>query len=245
MGGYGTYRLAPAVPRPVRRATDVGPPGLGIWVPPGDPTAARDQHVPQLASLRNIPFLIWNAAGDELVPLPGPARRRDELRRPRLPLRFDLRTGRAPHARDPRPVPARGRVPRRRARSTATRAHVTYVAQPDDGLRRRRHVGRPRVLAVGHRAARRRRHAPLGTVDARSRGLRRRRPGAGRDADRRRRARPAATSARSRTRASRRPGARRRRQARADASRSPPRTSRTVTVAPGARASELRRRRCT
>jgi hypothetical protein len=29
------------------------------------------EHLRQLASLRNVPFLIWNAASDELVPYPG------------------------------------------------------------------------------------------------------------------------------------------------------------------------------
>jgi len=49
----------------------VGPPGLGIWVPPNDPVpgGAASNTNRMLASVRNIPFLIWNGAADELVPV--------------------------------------------------------------------------------------------------------------------------------------------------------------------------------
>ena len=39
MGGYGTYKLATQYPDLFAKGQPtVGPPGLGIWVPPGDPT---------------------------------------------------------------------------------------------------------------------------------------------------------------------------------------------------------------
>jgi hypothetical protein len=71
MGGYGTYKFATQFPdlfaagQPV-----VGPPALTAWSPP-EPVSS-DNTYDQLASLRNVPFLIWNASADELVPLPGP-----------------------------------------------------------------------------------------------------------------------------------------------------------------------------
>jgi dienelactone hydrolase len=74
MGGYGTYKFATQFPDLFARAQPtVGPPGLGIWVPPSPPTGGDASNSNrQLGSVRNIPFLIWDASADELVPLPGP-----------------------------------------------------------------------------------------------------------------------------------------------------------------------------
>ena len=75
MGGYGTYKLATQFPDLFAKGQPtVGPPGLGVWVPPNPPQPGGDRSLTfrQLASLRHIPFLIWNASGDQLVPLPGP-----------------------------------------------------------------------------------------------------------------------------------------------------------------------------
>ncbi len=47
MGGYGTYKLATQFPDLFAKGQPtVGPPGLGIWSPPADPSpaAAVDQH---------------------------------------------------------------------------------------------------------------------------------------------------------------------------------------------------------
>ena len=75
MGGYGTYKLATQFPDLFAKGQPtVGPPGLGVWAPPNPPQPGGDRSLTyrQLASLRHIPFLIWNASGDQLVPLPGP-----------------------------------------------------------------------------------------------------------------------------------------------------------------------------
>ena len=75
MGGYGTYKLATQFPDLFAKGQPtVGPPGLGVWAPPADPEpgGAQSNTFRQLASLRHIPFLIWNAAGDQLVPYAGP-----------------------------------------------------------------------------------------------------------------------------------------------------------------------------
>ena len=75
MGGYGTFKFATQFPDLFGKAqTTVGPPALGIWVPPGDPSGGVGSNTNRmLASVRNIPFLIWNAVSDELVPYPGAA----------------------------------------------------------------------------------------------------------------------------------------------------------------------------
>ena len=80
MGGYGTYKFATSFPDLFARAQPtVGPPGLGVWVPPGDPQpgGARSLTYRQLASVRHIPFLIWDASADELVPLAGAQQQAD------------------------------------------------------------------------------------------------------------------------------------------------------------------------
>lgn len=74
MGGYGTYKLAAQFPDLFARAQPtVGPPGLGIWIPPAPPQpGGPDSNTnAMVASLRNIPFLIWVETTDELVPYPG------------------------------------------------------------------------------------------------------------------------------------------------------------------------------
>jgi hypothetical protein len=74
MGGYGTYKFTSQFPDLFAKAQPtVGPPGLGIWVPPGEPQPGGNQSLTQrmLASVRNVPFLIWNETTDELVPIEG------------------------------------------------------------------------------------------------------------------------------------------------------------------------------
>jgi hypothetical protein len=74
MGGYGTYKFASQYPDLFARANPVvGPPGLGVWVPPGPPEPGGDASNTNrmLASVRNIPFMIWDGTVDELVPVAG------------------------------------------------------------------------------------------------------------------------------------------------------------------------------
>ncbi len=83
MGGYATYKFATQFPDLFAKAQPtVGPPGLGVWVPPADPQpgAARSLTARQLGSVRNIPFLIWNEASDELVPYAGVVAQVNQLR---------------------------------------------------------------------------------------------------------------------------------------------------------------------
>jgi hypothetical protein len=73
MGGYATYKFATQYPDLFAIAQPtVGPPAVGIWVPPNAPTGGDFSNTNRmLASLRNIPFLLWNSVNDELVPYPG------------------------------------------------------------------------------------------------------------------------------------------------------------------------------
>jgi hypothetical protein len=74
MGGYGTYKFTTQFPDLFARAQPtVGPPGLGIWVPPAPPEKGGEQSLTQrmLPSVRNVPFLIWDETTDELVPIAG------------------------------------------------------------------------------------------------------------------------------------------------------------------------------
>jgi hypothetical protein len=74
MGGYGTYKLTSQFPDLFAKAQPtVGPPGLGIWLPPGEPGPGGNRSLTQrmLPSVRNVPFLIWDETTDELVPISG------------------------------------------------------------------------------------------------------------------------------------------------------------------------------
>ncbi len=74
MGGYGTYKFATQYPDLFAKAQPVvGPPGLGVWVPPApvEPGGDSSNTNFMLPSVRNIPFLIWDAVTDELVPYAG------------------------------------------------------------------------------------------------------------------------------------------------------------------------------
>jgi hypothetical protein len=73
MGGYGTYKFTSQFPDLFAKAQPtVGPPALGIWLPPAEPTGGeRSLTQRMLASVRNVPFLMWNETSDELVPITG------------------------------------------------------------------------------------------------------------------------------------------------------------------------------
>lgn len=84
MGGHATYKFGTRYPDLFARAhAVVGPPALGIWAPPLEPTggdATNTYHL--LPGLRNIPIMMWVQAADELVPYSGTrtqAQRLDEL----------------------------------------------------------------------------------------------------------------------------------------------------------------------
>jgi len=93
MGGYATYKFATQFPDLFGKAQPtVGPPGLGVWVPPVPPTPGGTQSNTNtmLASLRNIPFLIWDGTEDELVPVLGAQTQADTFGSLGLQYEFDL-----------------------------------------------------------------------------------------------------------------------------------------------------------
>jgi hypothetical protein len=74
MGGYGTFKFATQFPDLFAKAQPtVGPPGLGVWAPPAPPEPGGDGSNTNrmLASVRNLPFLMWVMVSDELVPFAG------------------------------------------------------------------------------------------------------------------------------------------------------------------------------
>lgn len=81
MGGYGTYKFTSQFPDLFARAQPtVGPPGLGVWVPPAPPTGGEDSLTERmLPSVRNVPFLIWDETTDELVPIAGVLKQVEKL----------------------------------------------------------------------------------------------------------------------------------------------------------------------
>ena len=83
MGGYGTYKLGVEYPDLFGRAyTTVGPPGRGIWFPPGPPTSGEDTNTnPLLENVRWIPYMNWVQAADQLVPYVGPREQQQGLTR--------------------------------------------------------------------------------------------------------------------------------------------------------------------
>jgi pimeloyl-ACP methyl ester carboxylesterase len=73
MGGHGTFKFASRYPDLFAKAfTTVGPPALGIWAPPAEPTGGDSTNTYHLLEgLRNVPILMWVQAADELVPYTG------------------------------------------------------------------------------------------------------------------------------------------------------------------------------
>lgn len=174
MGGYGTYKFATQYPDLFARAQPtVGPPGLGIWVPPGDPIpgGAGSNTNRMLASVRNLPFLIWDGALDELVPVVGPeaqAKTFDDLG---YRYRYDL-FGTADHlalAANDQYAPAAAFLGT--AKVDRNPFHVTYVVNPTMSFAADGTVADHAYWLSGLRLRDSSGAAPLGEVDAVSEGF--------------------------------------------------------------------------
>lgn len=174
MGGYGTYKLATQFPDLFARAQPtVGPPGLGVWAPPAPPQPGGDRSLTfrQLASLRHVPFLIWNAVQDELVPYAGPVRQAQGF--DDLGYRYELDSfGTAEHltlAVHDQYAPAASFLGD--ARVVRDPAHVSYVRNPTmdfpaDGTTADHAYWLSAISVRDGGGA-----APLASVDARSQGF--------------------------------------------------------------------------
>jgi len=174
MGGYGTYKLAAQYPDLFARAQPtVGPPGNGIWVPPlpPEPGGEASNTNRMLASLRNIPFLIWNAAEDELVPVAGAVAQAQGFDALGYRYAFDLFTT-AEHltlAVNDQYAPAARFLGHHEVHRNP--AHVTYVVNPAMDFPGAGTVADHAYWLSGLRLRDASGAAPLGEVDARSEGF--------------------------------------------------------------------------
>ena len=174
MGGYGTYRLATMFPDLFAKGQPtVGPPGIGVWVPPGDPQpgGAQSNTFRQLASLRNIPFLMWVAASDQLVPYPGTREQANGF--DRLGYRYEFDTfAPAEHltlAVHDQYAPAAAFLGD--ARVDRDPPHVTYVRNPKMDFAGVQTVADHAYWLSGIALRSGGGASPLGTIDARSEGF--------------------------------------------------------------------------
>jgi hypothetical protein len=168
MGGYGTYKFATQYPdlfaagQPV-----VGPPGQGVWVPPNPPTGGAGSNTNRmLASVRNIPFLIWDGALDELVPLAGPTAQAQTFDDLGYRYAFDVFPS-ADHfalAANDSYQPAADFLGTQRV--VRRPAHVSYVVNPTMDFAKRGTVANHAYWLSGLRLRDPSGAAPLGEVDA-------------------------------------------------------------------------------
>ncbi len=174
MGGYGTYKFATQYPDLFARANPVvGPPGLGIWVPPSPPQpgGAASNTNRMLASVRHIPFLIWNGSQDELVPVAGAAAQAQTFDDLGYRYRFDLFTN-ADHfalAVNDQYAPAADFLGTNEVNPNP--AHVTYVVNPTMDFPTAGTVAGHAYWLSGLKLRDPSGNAPLGRVDARSEGF--------------------------------------------------------------------------
>jgi predicted esterase len=174
MGGYGTYKFAAQYPDLFARANPVvGPPGLGVWVPPNPPVPGGDGSNTNrmLASVRNIPFLIWNGTADELVPVAGPVAQAQTFDDLDYRYRFQLFTG-TDHfqlAANDQYAPAAAFLGTHETKPNP--AHVTYVVNPTMDFPGVGTVADHAYWLSGLELRDSSGDAPLGRVDARSEGF--------------------------------------------------------------------------
>jgi len=171
MGGYGTYKFATQYPDLFARANPVvGPPGLGVWVPPAPPEPGGDASNTNrmLASVRHIPFMIWDGTEDELVPVAGAVKQANTFDALGYRYVFDLFTG-ADHfalAVNDEFAPAAKFLGDHRVKRNP--AHVSYVVNPTMDFRSDGMVANHAYWLSGLKLRDAGGEAPLGTVDARS-----------------------------------------------------------------------------
>jgi pimeloyl-ACP methyl ester carboxylesterase len=169
MGGYGTYKFATQYPdlfaagQPV-----VGPPGEGVWIPPNAPVPGGpgSNTNRMLASVRNIPFLIWDGAQDELVPLAGPVAQAQTFDDLGYRYAFDVFTT-ADHfllAANDQYQPAADFLGNQRVNRNPF--HVTYVVNPTMDFANRDTVADHAYWLSGLKLRDATGNAPLGQVDA-------------------------------------------------------------------------------
>jgi hypothetical protein len=173
MGGYGTYKFSTQFPDLFAKAQPtVGPPGLGIWAPPTPPTGGEQTLTQRmLASVRNIPFLIWNAVQDELVPYAGPVQQAQTFDDLGYRYRFDSFAP-AEHltlAIHDQYQPAADFLGKTKVGRNPP--HVTYVLNPKMNFKGVGTVANHAYWLSGLRVRDAAGDAPFGTIDVRSHGF--------------------------------------------------------------------------
>jgi hypothetical protein len=174
MGGYGTYKFATQFPDLFARANPVvGPPGLGIWSPPADPIpgGAASNTNRMLGSLRNVPSLIWAASNDQLVPVTGTTAQAAGFDKLGYRYVFDLFAGigHLELAANDQFGPAADFLGT--AKVDRNPAHVSYVVNPTMDFRKLASVADHAYWLSGLKLRKSSGAAPLGRVDAVSRGF--------------------------------------------------------------------------
>ena len=111
MGGIGTFKLGAQFPDLFARA---------------QPTVGFETNNDVLASLRNLPVLMWNASADELVNASDYAQTAAEAGQPRL----SLRARRLPAVRELAVQPAVPEPPDARRSTTSSRRRPRSSARP-------------------------------------------------------------------------------------------------------------------
>jgi hypothetical protein len=173
MGGYGTYKFATQFPDLFARANPVvGPPGQGVWVPPNDPVpgGAASNTNRMLASVRHVPFSIWNGAADELVPAASAVEQARTL--DALGYRYEFRLHAADHfllALNDQYQPAAEFLGSASVERDPFR--VSYVVNPTMDFPKVKSVADHAYWLSGMRLRDASGEAPLGEVDAVSRGF--------------------------------------------------------------------------
>jgi hypothetical protein len=171
MGGYGTYKFVTQYPDLFARANPVvGPPGLGIWLPPAQPQpgGAASNTNRMLASARSVPFLIWDGSEDELVPVPGPVAQANTFDSLGYRYTFDLFTA-ADHfalAINDQYAPAAAFLGTHRINRDP--AHVRYVVNPTMDFQTAGTVADHAYWLSGLKLRDSSGNAPLGRINARS-----------------------------------------------------------------------------
>src|SRR4051794_31159607 len=171
MGGYGTYKFATQYPDLFARANPVvGPPGLGIWVPPAPPQPGGPESNTNrmLASVRHVPFLIWDGTEDELVPVRGAVKQAQTFDDLDYRYVFDLFTNADPFARatNDQSAPAAKFLGNHRVKRNP--AHITYVVNPTMDFPKAGTVADHAYWLSGLKLRKTGGEAPLGNVKARS-----------------------------------------------------------------------------
>ena len=99
MGGWGTYVFAGLHPDLFAGGFSiVGPPALGLWPYPSDPTDPQNGRPlywtnPLVGNFRNMPFVVFEGTDDELVPFTGPLAQTNTMLANNQPYRFYLYDG--------------------------------------------------------------------------------------------------------------------------------------------------------